>query len=61
MKNIQLNLENKDFRPAFVFDDVSGLTMKNIKIPTENKKQVILKDVKSIQSDLPKSVIQLIK
>lgn len=57
MKNIQLNLENKDFRPAFVFDDVNKISMQNVKIPEANKKQVVLKDVENIKSDLSETLI----
>ncbi|SHH61898.1 glycoside hydrolase family 28 protein [Wenyingzhuangia marina] len=41
-KNVKLTLENKDFRPAFIFDDVEGLEMNNIDTPTREKGQIIL-------------------
>lgn len=37
-KNITLKLENEDFRPAFVFDDVNGLKMEKIDLPVSDKK-----------------------
>ena len=46
-KNVTVQLKAKDYRPAFVFDDVKELRMKNIKI-TEGGylPPLILKDVK---------------
>ncbi len=40
--NIKLKLADEDFRPAFVFDDVSGLNLEGIKLPDPGKKQIIL-------------------
>lgn len=31
--NVKVTLADKDFRPAFVFDDVKGLTMQNVNQP----------------------------
>ena len=46
MRNITLSLEDKDFRPAFVFDDVVGIDLDQINLPKEKKtNQIILKDV----------------
>lgn len=46
MKNIRLELNDHDFRPAFVFDDVESLIMDKIWIqPTNTSDQIILKDV----------------
>ncbi|PXY42172.1 glycoside hydrolase [Flavobacterium cheongpyeongense] len=56
MKNIKLTLENADFRPAFVFDDVKDLRMERIEFPKENHKQLIFKDVKSSTTDNELSV-----
>lgn len=52
MKNISLIAKFPDYRPAFVFDDVSDLTLKKIQV-TENKRkpQIILKGVNNINSD----------
>lgn len=45
MKDITLNLEDSDFRPAFIFDDVSGIILEAIKLPeNKQKNQIILKD-----------------
>jgi polygalacturonase len=43
MNNIKLMLEEEDFRPAFVFDDVNGLIMKNINVPSDKANQIIFK------------------
>lgn len=45
MRNIKLLLDNVDFRPAFVFDDVEGLKMKNITLPQEKKNQIFFHEV----------------
>ena len=58
MKNIVLKLDNIDFRPAFVFDDVDGIKMNDIKLP-DNKNHIVLKNVKNIKLD--KKVITLKK
>lgn len=50
-KNITLKLENADFRPAFVFDDVNGLIMQNIDLPSGEKKQIVLNQCENIQLD----------
>ena len=52
MKNIRLSLENKDFRPAFVFDNVYGLKLNEIRILNDKKdKSIILKEVDRIHAD----------
>lgn len=46
MKNIDLKVQEYDFRPAFVFDDVSGLKMEKVRIaPANRDKQIILRQV----------------
>lgn len=39
MKNISLNMKGKDFRTAFLFDDVKALTTKNLKSSGVDKEQ----------------------
>ncbi|WP_281636181.1 glycoside hydrolase family 28 protein [Flavobacterium marginilacus] len=51
MKNIKLTLEKEDFRPAFVFDDVKGLVMEKIDVPSDKNNQIIFKDVPSSNLD----------
>ncbi|MEP7253229.1 MAG: glycoside hydrolase family 28 protein [Ginsengibacter sp.] len=41
-KNIKLTIDNQDFRPAFVFDEVDSLKMEQIKLPGQGKDQIIL-------------------
>jgi len=46
LKNISMSLKNKDFRPAYVFDDVKGLNLKNPLLKGNGKhEQIILKGV----------------
>lgn len=51
MKNIKLTLDDSDFRPAFVFDDVQNLKMEAIDLPKEKQKQLIFKEVASSTLD----------
>lgn len=57
MKNIKLTLDDSDFRPAFVLDDVQNLNMQQIDLPKEKSNQVVLKSVTSSTLD-EKSVKQ---
>ena len=41
MKNISLQLENPDYRPALVFDDVQGLHIQSLKIEGDSKSKPI--------------------
>ncbi|WP_299552268.1 glycosyl hydrolase family 28 protein [Seonamhaeicola sp.] len=50
-KNVRLNLENTDYRPAYVLDDVKGISFENIKIPQTLHKQIVLKNTGSISSN----------
>ncbi len=58
MKNITLKLEDKDFRPPFVFDDVSGLKLTDLKMPGDNNK-IIFRGVEG--SDLGEGLSENIK
>ncbi|MFY7912040.1 MAG: glycoside hydrolase family 28 protein [Emticicia sp.] len=51
-KNVKLNLENSDFRPAFVFDDVRNIQIEKITLPKDKVEQIILKNSKSTKLDL---------
>lgn len=46
-KNIKLTIANPDFRPAFVFDDVDGLKMEQVKLPDQKKEHIILYKTKN--------------
>ncbi|TDD94286.1 glycoside hydrolase family 28 protein [Flavobacterium cellulosilyticum] len=59
MKNIKLTLDNSDFRPAFVFDDVQDITMNKIAIPDSKKGQIILKN--SSQNHVDNGMSELIE
>jgi len=54
-KNIKLKLKNEDFRPAFVFDDVKGIDMQNISIPTDKTENIIFKDTEKEKLDISSS------
>ncbi len=59
MKNIHLKVEEHDFRPAFVFDDVYNLEMKQINVDDEKKgQQVIFRNVKNPSFDFSEKVIK---
>lgn len=50
-KNIKVTLDDTDFRPAFVFDDVQNLKMERVDLPKEKSNQVVLKAVTSSTLD----------
>ncbi len=52
LKNVTLKLMDKDYRPAFVFDDVKNLNISDIEIP-ENKlrESMVMKDCTDISID----------
>ena len=52
LKNIVLRVEEEDFRPAMVFDDVKGLKLSDMLIfPTNRSDQIILKDTDDVDWD----------
>ncbi len=51
MKNVKLYLDEEDFRPAFVFDEVNGLQMEDLDLPAHAKDQIIFKEVTGVQLD----------
>lgn len=50
-KNVNLKLENEDFRPAFVFDEVNVLNLENVVFPETNHMQFVLKATDSVTKD----------
>ena len=42
MKNVKISYKDNDFRPAMVFDDVKGITLKSVDIPTAKEMPVVL-------------------
>ncbi len=62
MKNISLKVLKNDFRPALVFDDVKDLTMNNIKLEDDKKKdQVIFREVTNHKTDFVEGMIRIVK
>jgi hypothetical protein len=56
LKNVQLKFMNEDFRAACIFNDVDGLRLNDVSIPSYKELSVIvLKDVKAKQFDNLKS------
>ncbi|RIJ46462.1 glycoside hydrolase family 28 protein [Maribellus luteus] len=49
--NVTFILKDKDFRPAYVFDDVKELSMTNIKVVNSKDAQIIIKDSEAINLD----------
>lgn len=60
-KNIKVTLDDTDFRPAFVFDDVQNLNMEEIHLPKEKTNQVVLKTVNQSKIDLKETNIKIIR
>ncbi|MGV8963560.1 MAG: glycoside hydrolase family 28 protein [Candidatus Saccharimonadaceae bacterium] len=50
-KNIKFTLDDKDFRPAFIFDDVDGIKMEQIILPEPNKDQIVLYKTQNVHLD----------
>lgn len=50
MKNVRFTLDEQDFRPAFVFDDVKGVWGENLNLP-DSINQLIFKNVDSQKLD----------
>ncbi len=51
MTNIELKLENEDFRPAFILEDVRGIYLNNIKAPVrDGVPSFVLKNVTDFKS-----------
>lgn len=62
LKNIHLRLEDKDYRPAFVFDDVTNLRIESTKIENAGSQaQFVLKNVVNHKIDLPAEKISMVK
>nr|WP_288836399.1 glycosyl hydrolase family 28 protein [uncultured Flavobacterium sp.] len=59
-KNIKVTLDDTDFRPAFVFDDVQNLNMEQIDLPEGKKEQLVLKNVSESRVDLKETNIKTI-
>lgn len=61
-KDVTVAIKNSDFRPAYVFDDVSGVNMHDVDINGDNKwPQIILKDVTKQNLDVKPELIKTIK
>ena len=62
LKNIHLRLENKDYRPAFVFDDVADLSIESTKIENGGSQaQFVLKDVVDHKIEFPAEKVLIVK
>ena len=60
MNNIKLRIKEPDYRPAFVFDDVKNLEIRNLKIEGDKKeKHIILHDTKNIKIENQAAVLKL--
>ncbi|WP_341224726.1 glycosyl hydrolase family 28 protein [uncultured Arcticibacterium sp.] len=52
MKNVGLKLDDYDFRPALVFDDVKSIDLDNVNFPESlNHRQIVLKDVTAFKTN----------
>jgi hypothetical protein len=61
MKNISITAREKDFRPAYVFDDVKNLKMDAIHIVEEKQgPKIILKDVQNHKLSVEKEMLKII-
>ena len=60
-KNVKVTLDDADFRPAFVFDDVQNLNIEQLDLPKEKINQVVLKGVTQSKIDLDENNIKVIQ
>lgn len=62
LKNVHLLLDDKDFRPAFVFDDVDNLNIESTKIENAGSHaQFVLKEVVDHKIEFPVEKILIVK
>ncbi len=62
LKNIHLILEDVDFRPAFVFDDVHTIQIRDLKLTGAGEQpQIILRNVTSEEIDFPGKQILVVE
>lgn len=62
LKNVSVKAEAKDYRPAFVFDDVTYLNMDKIQITEDdNDPQFILRDISEATLNIDQKLIQTVK
>ena len=62
MNNISITARAKDYRPACVFDDVSGLNLDQWQIQEDDAgKQYILRDTKKTNLNVDKQLVQIIQ
>jgi hypothetical protein len=47
-KNVKLTLDEDDYRPAYVFDYVSDISMQNISLPEGKMEEIVIKDTKNV-------------
>jgi len=55
MKNIHISYKDEDFRPAMLFDDVKGLNLSNVAIPTAKEMPVLV--LRNVKNQLLEQVI----
>ena len=61
MKNISVKAEAKDYRPAFVFDDVTDLNLDKIQIiEDDTDPQIILRNVSNTQLNVGKQTVKTV-
>ncbi len=50
-KNVTLQLDDEDYRPAYIFDDVERVNLNNITLPPAAHKQIVLKKTVGVKND----------
>ena len=60
LKNISMNIEEPDYRPAMVFDDAQKLTIEKMEIGGDDKPEhIVLKDVEEVNIDSNNKVLKI--
>lgn len=50
-RNVRMNLDKEDYRPAMVFDQVGDINSKNLDLPKAKAEQIILKNTNGLDVD----------
>ena len=59
MKNVRLSIQSPDYRPAFVFSDVSGLALQSVSVAGDDKpEQVVLHKSGEVKTDSGLKVLE---
>jgi hypothetical protein len=60
MKNVRLSIQEPDYRPALIFDEVSKLHLQSVNIEGDNKeKHIILHRTEKVKIEKEETVLRM--